>query len=135
MLARGEAANTYRSLIKTLMERTCYFHTVDGKDLKKSEFDYDTFIKMIPQIEYLDTEDQSYTKFYINPLMKILLILSSKKVDSGTIEFHEVPFEILEIIYDQLSKSVSHGYRLALDDARKNMSNLFKEDRSLSDIT
>ena len=134
MLTRGEAASRYESLIEILMNHAYYFHTTEGETLSRGEFDYKTLMENLPKIEYLDTDDSdSYSKLYVNPVMRFLIVLSVANLE-GPVEFHKISFELVEFIYEQLRISVAHGYRLALDDVRKNISNLFKEDRSINDI-
>ena len=134
MLTRGEAASRYENLIDILVNQDYYFHTTDGETLSKGEFDYPTLMKNLPKIEYIDTnDDSSYSKIYINPVMRFMIILSVGNLE-GPVQFHKISFDLIEFIYDQMRISVAHGYRLALDDVRKNISNLFKEDRSINDI-
>ena len=137
MLTKGETANTYNSIMTMLTENDYYFRTTDGETLAKGEFDYQTLISKLSSVEYLDCNDcDSYSKYFINPAMRMLILVSVDIMDDGkSFTFRKLPFEVLEIIYDQLKQSVMHGYRLALDDVRKNVSNLFKEDRSIADIT
>lgn len=136
MLTKGEAANNYNGIMQILTENNYYFRTTEGETLTKGEFDYQTLINKLSSIEYLDCNDcDSYSKYFINPAMRMLILVSVDRSDDGrSFEFRKLPFEVLEIIYDQLRQSVMHGYRLALDDVRKNISNLFKEDRSIADI-
>ena len=134
MLTRGEAASRYENLIDILVNQDYYFHTTDGEILSKGEFDYSTLMKNLPKIEYIDTnDDSSYSKIYINPVMRFMIILSVGNLE-GPVQFHKISFDLIEFIYDQMRISVAHGYRLALDDVRRNISDLFKEDRSINDI-
>lgn len=137
MLTKGETANNYNNIMKILTENDYYFRTTNGETLSKGEFDYQTLINKLSSIEYLDCNNcDSYSKYFINPAMRMLILISVDIMDDGkSFVFRKLPFEVLEIIYDQLRQSVMHGYRLALDDVRKNVSNLFKEDRSIADIT
>lgn len=135
MLTRGEAASTYDRIIKILTHSDgFYFHTTDGEDLSISGLSYDSFIDKINKIEFIDTENTNYNKLYINPFLKVLLIVSGKKNENGNVDFSSVSFELIEFIYEQFRLSVNHGYRIALDDMRRNVTNLFKTDRNLDDI-
>lgn len=126
MLTRGEAASAYNNVVDLLLNKDYFFHTTDGEDFHKGTFSFDTFLEKLPKFEYLDTMEESYSKIYINPLMRMLLLIGA----SGTekVEFSKISFELLEFVYDQLHASVSHGYRLALEDARKGISDLFKNE-------
>lgn len=126
MLTRGEAASAYNNIIDVLVNKDYFFHTVDGEDLHKGKFSYSTFIEKISKFEYIDTDEESYSKIYVNPLMRVLLILGSTGTD--TVEFGKISFELLEFVYEQLHSAVGHGYRLALEDARKGISDLLKGD-------
>lgn len=129
MLTRGEAASAYNNIIEVLTSKDYYFHTVDGEDIHKGSFSFDTLIEKISKFEYIDTTEESYSKIYINPLIRILLILGATGTDS--VSFDKISFELLELVYAQLHASVNHGYRLALEDARKGIGDLFKSDSIL----
>lgn len=129
MLTRGEAASAYNNIIEVLTSKDYYFHTVDGEDIHKGSFTFDTLIEKISKFEYIDTTEESYSKIYINPLIRILLILGATGTDS--VSFDKISFELLELVYEQLHASVNHGYRLALEDARKGIGDLFKSDSIL----
>lgn len=131
MLTRGEAASVYNNIIDILLNKDYYFHTIDGEDLHKGTFSFNTFLEKLPNFEYIDTEDQTYTKLYINPLVRMLLLIGASGTD--VVDFNKISFELIEFVYDQLHESVSHGYRIALEDARKEISNLFKTDRTFDD--
>lgn len=126
MLTRGEAASTYNNIIEVLLNKDYYFHTSDGEDLHKGTFSFDTFIKKISSFEYMDTPEASYSKVYINPLMRVLLVLGATGTEA--VSFDKISFELLEFVYEQLHASVNHGYRIALEDARKGIGDLFKAD-------
>lgn len=125
MLTRGEAASTYSNIIEVLLNKDYYFHTSDGEDLHKGTFSFDTFIKKISSFEYIDTTEASYSKVYINPLMRILLVLGATGTE--VVSFDKISFDLLEFVYEQLHSAVTHGYRLALEDARKGIRDLLKD--------
>lgn len=129
MLTRGEAASVYENIIDLLTNKDYFFHTTDGEDLHKGSFSFDTFLEKLPKLEYLDTMEESYDKIYINPLMRMILLIGATGTD--IVEFTKISFELLEFVYEQLHASVSHGYRLALEDARKSIGDLFRNDSIL----
>lgn len=135
MLSRGDAASTYEKIVNTLKSDDYHFHTSDGADIDKTSMTYEEFMERLPSFEYLDTNNETYNKFYINPLIRILLIISAEKdEETGMVRFDKITFELVEFVYEQLRLSVDHGYRLAIDDARRQISNLFRTDRNLDDI-
>ena len=135
MLTRGEAAATYERISNILHNEAGFiFHTTDGEDISSNDLNYKKFTEILPTIEYLDTTSDNYDKLYINPFMRVLLAVSSDKQDNEMVSFDRISFEMMEFVYEQFRQAVNHGYRLALDDARKNISNLFKMERNLDDI-
>lgn len=132
MLSRGNAASTYEKIVSIIKGDDYHFHTKDGENIDKDSLSYEDFVKKLSSFEYLDTNNETYNKFYINPLLRILLIIGADK-DPGTgkLVFDNISFELIDFVYNQMKQSVEHGYRLAIDDARRQIRNLSKSDRNL----
>lgn len=133
MLTIGEAANNYELIMRIALKPKFYFHTTDNKNYKNSDVTTTKFFELINSVDFIDEKAERYNKIYINPFLKMCLLVSACSNADDPIKFQKLPYTVIQTIYDQLKASVTHGYRIGLDVVRSNIQQMRKTEQNLID--
>lgn len=134
MITKGEAANNYDMIMDVVTKPSYSFYTDDGTQYRNEMVSTKKFInEILPVLNSVDELSKTYNKVFINPLLKICLLMSIKTESHQPVEFTRIDYGLVDIIYDQMIASVSHGYRLGLNAVRSHVQTMFKTDQNLTD--
>lgn len=130
MLTIGEAMNNYSLIIRLVTQPKFNFIIQEtGEVIPNVKVTVKQFFDKLDKIEAVDDGNLHYTRIYVNPFLKCCLIAGLVSTqDDDPVQFHELPVYMVETLYCLLKMSVSHGYRLGLDDVRRNIGTMVKTD-------
>ena len=102
---------TYERLI-TLIEKGNYcFHTI-GSNVAYKDITYDEFISMLPNIEYIDTENIDYDRVYLNPFTRtVLLVCARRMYNADKLMLIRVPTNLINTVYKLMESGIKIEYQ------------------------
>ena len=117
---------TYERIANIVSTGNYFFHVTDS-NIDYSDISYDEFIHILPKIEYIDSTTDNYTKVYLSPFTRTILLLCARKAyEDNKLMLIKIPRQLIDTIYIIMHDGISREYSLTLDAVHKRISDLEK---------
>lgn len=112
--------------LMSLIEKDNYYFCIKDSSTKYDNLSYDEFISIIPNIDYIDNSDQNYSRIYLNPSSRMLLLFCARKLYDGKLALIRIPISLINTVYSLIENCITKEYHDTLDLIRKNIYDLEK---------
>ena len=112
--------------LMSLIEKDNYYFCIKNSSTKYDNLSYDEFISIIPNIYYIDNSDQNYSRIYLNPSSRMLLLFCARKLYDGKLALIRIPISLINTVYSLIENCITKEYHDTLDLIRKNIYDLEK---------
>lgn len=112
-----------------LIEKDNYYFCIKNSSTKYSNLSYDEFISIIPNIDYIDNDESNYSRIYLNPFSRMLLLFCARRLYDGKLALIRIPISLINTVYSLIENCISTEYHDTLDLIRKNIYDLEKVEK------
>lgn len=111
----GDINAVYEKIMHLIEGGNYFFHVIDS-NIEYSNITYDEFIRIIPEIEYIDSKSNNYTKIYLNPFTRtILLLCARKRYNDNGLMLIRITQPLINAIYTMMQDGISVEYHSTVE--------------------
>lgn len=117
--------NAIYEKIMTLIEGGNYFFHVTDSNIEYTDISYDDFIRIVPKIEYIDSKTNNYTRIYLNPFTRtILLLCARKRYDNNGLMLIRITQKLIDSMYTMMRDGIATEYHETVEMIYRKVSEL-----------
>lgn len=115
MDAYDEILEVYNKIMDLVDNGNFHFH-VKGSHTIYENLTYKTFINILPSIEYIDDNTNNYTRIYLNPYTRTMLLVSARRAYNGdNLMLIRVPTDLINTVYSLMESGIQLEFNRALE--------------------
>ena len=110
-----EILEIYNKIMDLVDSGNFHFH-VKGSHTIYENLTYKTFINILPSIEYIDDNTNNYTRIYLNPYTRTMLLVSARRAYNGdNLMLIRVPTDLINTVYSLMESGIQLEFNRALE--------------------
>ena len=111
----NEILEIYGKIMDLVDSGNFHFH-VKGSHIVYANITYKTFINILPNIEYIDDDTNNYTRIYLNPYTRTMLLVSARRAYNGDgLMLIRVPTDLINTVYSLMESGILLEFNRALE--------------------